>query len=268
MSESLKCDVILQGPMHDGTYDYARFYANLPTTNQVIISTWDGERVPTTDPRIKVVFSEDPANPGQNNRNRQIISTQAGLAHCTAPIVVKTRTDQHIRGNSWHTMFDYFAKNYRIEEKFLDFSGPKGAIFAIGLYRKFVFHPQDHLFFGWLEDMVMLFSLPLDTVWPRNLANPGDNAGTYSDWAHTDLRPNAYIGMHYYAKFDERIKYMVEHPQDFIVDEARFRDEALAKDAQYRDKIFKVFPILDVYWSKYGRTYPYEWGVPFTEYHA
>jgi hypothetical protein len=264
----LTMDVIMQGPIHDDTYDYAESYLIQPDVNQVVISTWDGERELPEYEKIKVIRSIDVVNPGQNNRNRQIYSTQVGIRHCTAPILVKTRTDQHIRGNSWLVMKDYFLKNYKIEEKFLDGTGPVGAIFTVGLYKKFVFHPQDHLFMAWAEDMKALFDLPFDSVYPKNMDNPGDNSGACSDWEKLDTRPNAYIGMHYYAKFDKRIQYMVKNYRDFIVDAAPCRDEALVLDAQYRDKIFKAFPKLDIWWCKYGCTYPYEWGVPFTEYHT
>ncbi|MBU8920996.1 MAG: WavE lipopolysaccharide synthesis family protein [Bacteroidales bacterium] len=266
----LTLDVILQGPIAGDTYKYAQSYLEVPDVKRVIISTWKGQPELQETDRLKVIYSDDLANPGQNNRNRQIFSTQKGLEQCSDfdTLVVKTRTDQHIRGHSWETMKRYFMANYKIEEKFLDGTGPKGAIFAIGLYTKFVFHPQDHLFMGFREDMDALFGLPLDPVLPVNIENPADNVGTYSDWAHQDLRPNAYIGMHYYARFDEHIQHMVDNFQEYIVDEAVCREEALAADKEFRDKIFKVFPPLDVWWGKHHRTYPYEWGAPFSEYHA
>jgi hypothetical protein len=264
----LTIDVILQGPIHSGTYDYAKSYLDIVDVNRVIISTWEGEQELEETDRLKVIYSPDTENPGQNNRNRQIYSTQVGLAHGQAPVVVKTRTDQHLRGNTWAIMKKYFLSNYKIEERFLDDSGPVGAIFAVGLYEKFVFHPQDHLFMGFREDIEALFSLPLDPVYPKNMANPGDNAGADSDWDYLDTRPNAYLGMYYYAKFDERIQFMVENYRDFVVDAAVHREEALELDRKYRDKIFKVFPELNIWWQKYGCTYPYSWGIPFTEYHA
>lgn len=269
---STPVDIVMQGPIHDGTFATVRDYLWYPNVNRVILSTWEGEREVPDEIRegesFRVIYSPDVENPGQNNRNRQIVSTQNGLKHCTAPIVVKTRTDQTIYSPSWDVMKTYFIDHYQIEERFLDGTGPKGAIFAIGLYKKFVFHPQDHLFMGWREDIKALFDLPLDPKWPRNLDSPGDNVGIYSDWAHTDTRPNAYLGMYYYARFDGRIAHMVENYTDYIVDAAKYRDEALALDAKYRDKIFKVFPKLSVYWEKYRVMYPYHWGVPFTEYHA
>jgi hypothetical protein len=263
-----RVDVILQGPLHSSTYEYAKSYLGFTKVDKVIISTWEGEQELEATDRLKIVYTPDVENPGQNNRNRQIVSTQAGLQCSAAPVVVKTRTDQFIRPASWPIMHDYFLNNYKITERFLDDTGPKGAIFAIGLYTKFVFHPQDHLFMGWAEDIRDLFALPLDPVYPRNMEHPGDNVGVYSDWAHTDTRPNAYLGMYYYAKFDERIQHMVDNVKDFIVDAAPNRKEALELDQKYRDKIFKAFPRLSVWWEKYGRNYPYDWGVPFTEYHA
>jgi hypothetical protein len=265
---TIPIDIILQGPIHNETFDAVQEYLAYPAINKVIVSTWQGESKLTPLDNLEVIYTPDVSNPGQNNRNRQIVSTQEGLKVSTAPVVIKSRTDQRIFSSSLDIMQIYFYTNYAIEEKFLDGSGPKGAIFAIGLYEKFVFHPQDHLFMGWREDIEALFDLPLDPKWPKNLDNPGDNVGIYSDWAHTDTRPNAYLGMHYYARFDERIAHMVEHYQDYVVDAAKYRKEALEYDKKYRDKIFKAFPKLKVYWEKYRVMYPYHWGIPFTEYHA
>jgi len=261
-------NIIMQGPISPGTYEYAQSYTTFPYLDKVIISTWEGQPTLESTDKIKVIYTPDIENPGQNNRNRQIVSTQQGLKHCTATTIIKSRSDQHIRPHALTEMYDYFMKNNQIEEQFLDESGPEGPIFVLNLYTRFVFHPEDHLFMGWQWDIRKLFDLPLDPIYPVNMENPGDNAGVYSDWAHKDTRPNAYIGMYYYARFNKRIQHMVENYKDYIVDEAPFREEALELDRKYRDKIFKAFPKLDIWWQKYNRDWPYDWTSVFTGYHA
>lgn len=261
-------DIIMQGPIHRGTEQYANSYLESSIVEKVIVSTWEGQPSLTSTDKVKVVYTPDLVNPGQNNRNRQIVSTQIGLTLCTAPIIIKSRSDQHIRPQALNKMYEYFLANCDIEEKFLNGSGPKGAIFVLNLYTRFVFHPEDHLFMGWQEDIRKLFDLRLDPIYPANMENPGDNAGVYSDWAHTDTRPNAYIGMHYYARFNKRIAEMIEDYKNYVVDEAPGREEALELDKQYRDKIFKAFPKVDIWWEKYNRDWPYDWTRVFTGYHA
>lgn len=264
----INVDIVMQGPIYGETLLYAQSYLECPHVNQVIISTWEGQPTVEASERIKVIYSKDLDNPGMGNRNRHIAGTCYGLECVTTPIVIKSRTDQHLRGHSLETMYNYFLSNYEMPFKFVDGSGPKGAIFAVGLYTQFVFHPQDHLFMGWVEDIRALYSIPLDSKIPVNINNPQDNSGAFADWAHTDTRPNTYLGMFYYAKFDTRIQQMIQDVPRFIVDEAPEREEALALDRKYRDTILKAFPTLDIWWTKYGRDYPYDWGVPFTEYHA
>lgn len=253
----------MQGPIWPQTFVDAQNYLLSPLVNKVIISTWKGEPELESKQGIQVIYSEPLVNPGMGNRNRQLYSSRVGVEKAESPIVVKTRTDQRI--DSLQTMYDYFLQNYQIEEKFLDGSGPKGAIFVVGLFSRLPFHPQDHLFWGWKEDMQILFDVPLDPVVP-NPNQVTDNSGAFTDYAHTVVRPNTYIGMHYYAKFHERIQYMVEHPEEFIVDAAPHLNVALATDRMYRDRIFKAFPRVLLWWYKHNRSYPYEWGVPYSEY--
>ena len=264
----MSIDIIMQGPVSPGTYEYAKSHAEFQYVNKVIVSTWEGQPILEPTDKIQILYTPDIENPGQNNRNRQIVSTQKGLEHSTANIIIKSRSDQHIRSHSLARMYDYFLENCPITERFLDNSGPQGAIFVLNLYTRFVFHPEDHLFMGWAPDIRALFDLPLDPIYPVNMENPGDNAGVYSDWAHVDTRPNAYIGMYYYARFNERIAEMVRDYKNYVVDEAPFREEALQLDRQYRDKIFKAFPKVDIWWQKYNRDWPYDWTRVFTGYHA
>lgn len=256
-------DIVMQGPLWPQTLVDAQRYLDSPLVNNVIISTWRGERQLAASDRIKIIYSDPLENPGMGNRNRQLFSSRVGIEHTTAPIVVKTRTDQRI--DSLQMMHDHFMQHYQIEEQFIDSTGPKGAIFVMGLYTRLPFHPQDHLFWGWSEDIKALFSAPLDPIMP-NSGQVSDNSGAFTDFTHTVIRANAYIGMFYFARFNKDIQHMIEHPQEYIVDAAPKMDAALAVDSLYRDRIFKAFPKLLLWWYKHNRNYPYEWGIPYSEY--
>jgi hypothetical protein len=268
MNEDLNIDFILQGPVSPETKETALNLLNYSRTNKVIISTWEGENIDNfIDDRILVIYNKKLINPGKNNRNRQIYSTYEGLKMCCADIAVKMRTDQRYSLETLELMYNYFINNYKIDEKFVNNLGPKGAIFTITLYANFPFHPQDHLFYGFREDLLELFNIPLDSEYPPEdmLENPTDY-GIRTDFLFTDTRPNTYIGMYYYSKFDTNIEHMVNNYREYIVDKAPRFNEAMVYDIKYKNKIFKAFPKLNVFWYKHNRPYPYEWGNIYGEY--
>lgn len=243
-------DIVMQGPIFPGTLQTARSYLEFEPVNKVIISTWVGEPPFGVMDRIEVIHSNPLPVIGLNNVSRHVHSSHVGLQQATAPLAMKTRTDQCIKPHSLSMMYDYFFNNSAVEEKFLDGTGPKGTVFTIGMYTNFVFHPEDHLFMGWREDIQAVFNIPLDTV--HNHCNP--------EFCLTHIRPNAYIGMHYFAKFDARIAEMIKDPKQFIVDGAPGRAEAIELYNKYRDRIMKPFPRIDLWWEKYKQEYPYEVG--------
>lgn len=262
-----KIDIVMQGPLCSQTYEIAKQYSQHALVNKVIISTWDTWGHIQDDGTVITIYSPEIVNPGFGNRNRQLISSKNGIKYCTADIIVKTRTDQKLESDSIHRMYDYFIANNKIDVKFIDNSGPKGAIFVLGLFTKYPFHPQDHLFWGWREDIIALFDILPDEQIP-NCNQITDNSGAYTDYTHSVTRPNTFFGMFYYAKFDTKIQEMVIDYKTYIVDAAPKIQEALAIDAQYRDIIFKAFPKIKLWWYKHNRDYPYDWGAPYSEYHS
>lgn len=260
----LTLDIVMQGPIWSKTYETAEAYVALDFVNKVYISTWADQSIQSNNDRIEIILSPKLPNPGRGNRNNQIYSTRVGLDRCTADLAMKTRTDQNIYAASMQKMHKYFETHNAIDKKFLDGSGPKGAIFTIGLYSGYVFHPQDHLYYGYREDMQKLFSLPLEDKVPDNLNDAKEYSG--ARFTHEDSRANAYIGMHYYALFDERIQYMVKNYQEFVVDLAVHKAEAFEREALYKDIIFKAFPPIDLWWEKFQKEYPYAEGKGYSEY--
>lgn len=266
----LTIDFVLQGPIWNQTIGTAEKLLKFEPIKNVIISTWEGDKLITSNnDNIRIIYNKKLKNPGKHNRNRQIFSSFEGIKMCSSDIVVKMRTDQEISQDSLELMYNFFKENYQIDEKFTDGTGPKGAIFTITLYKNFPFHPQDHLFWGFREDMINLFNIPLDSEYPPDdmMDNPTDY-GLRSDFNYTDTRPNSYIGMYYYSKFDDKIKEMVLDYKNFIVDKAPNFNIAMEYDKKYINKIFKSFPRLNIFWYKHNRYYPYEWGVGYGEYHS
>ena len=71
---------------------------------KIIVSTWKGAEIPSGLVVDDIVFSEDPGalpplkltDDKPNNANRQLLSTQAGLAAVTTPYAVKLRSDCYL----------------------------------------------------------------------------------------------------------------------------------------------------------------------------
>lgn len=81
---------------------------------KIIISTWKGTEIPPGISSKNILFLDDPGplaplkltDAKVNNVNRQLVSTQAGLAAVTTPYAVKLRTDCYLE----HAGFlDYFT---------------------------------------------------------------------------------------------------------------------------------------------------------------
>ena len=109
------------------TRDGDSFIHNIRSTRRVlpgariILSTWEGTEIPANLAVDAVVFSKDPGglaplkldDDKANNVNRQLLSTQAGLAVVTTPYAVKIRTDCALR----HAGFlDFYAEQLKRDE--------------------------------------------------------------------------------------------------------------------------------------------------------
>lgn len=85
---------------------------------RIVVSTWKGTEIPPGLAADDIVFSDDPGalpplkfiDNKANNANRQLVSTQAGLAAVRTPYAVKLRSDCYLE----HAGFlDYFAEQIR-----------------------------------------------------------------------------------------------------------------------------------------------------------
>jgi hypothetical protein len=85
---------------------------------KILVSTWKGAEIPPDLQADEIIFTEDPGSLAPlkltddkpNNLNRQLVSTQAGLAAVTTPYAVKMRTDCFLE----HAGFlDYYAEQLK-----------------------------------------------------------------------------------------------------------------------------------------------------------
>ena len=143
---------------------------NFPASS-IILTTWKGHDASSLI-FDELVYSEDPgffyysdrAGERQNNVNRQIVSTLAGLQRVQTEYVFKIRTDFNITGDD----FLQFWNKFPLSDPAYKIFGNK--ILACSYFSRnpssrmrFPFHPSDLAFFGRTADLIRLFDVPLMT---------------------------------------------------------------------------------------------------------
>jgi hypothetical protein len=94
--------IVMQGPvMHD--YDFTnetiKIYKNHFQDTSIILSTWEGEKIPSDCKADEIILSKKPDYPGYWNINLQIESSKNGMnlaKDLGFEYAVKTRTDQRM----------------------------------------------------------------------------------------------------------------------------------------------------------------------------
>jgi hypothetical protein len=250
-------EIVLQGPLYPNTINVANHYLQLDFVEKIIISTWKPEQDFNFE-NIEFVFSEEPYNESPGNMNLQIVSSLNGLLKTKSDIVAKMRGDQKISLESMIRLHNFFVQNNNNEIKYYDSSGPVGPIFVIGMNSIFPFHPQDHVFWGHREDVVKLFELPLMTPEIWRVGND----------FKVELRDAIYLGAHYYKHFNPIVQNYIDDHKKYLTDAAPMRNEAMNTYNEIRDKVFKVFPRIDMWWEKYNCSYLYDGYSKQGEYYA
>jgi len=244
-------DIIVQGPYDDFTGIVAESYLKLPFVNNIVISCWGGNVVGKSifdNPRVSVVFNKHPFQNGTDNRNLQIVSSLGGVKKATTKHAAKMRADQLYSYDSMMKMYDYYITNQR-----------QHLLFVAGMYPSLCFHPRDHIFWGEIQDLTRLFELPLEFngLTERVRIDKFYLANYYAYFT----RVETYIGAHYCAEFDERIKHMLIQPEKYLYDGAPLWHDAYNISQEVTSKFFKSFPRtgIDLVWPKKGwERYPYE----------
>ena len=156
----------------------------------------------------------------------------------------------------------YFYQKYKDRKKsfYYDHQKPKNRICVAGNFAEFSFHPRDHLFWGNTQDLIDLFSLPLDT-WAITDKIKYIQPEDYSLYYEYFIRSETYIGAHYLANFDRTINYYLLDPKKYLYDNSECYQETKLLSDELTPQIFKSFPRegIDLEWKKYNwKTYPYK----------
>jgi hypothetical protein len=238
--------------------DTAKYYLELPFVNKVIISTWDDEPINQYNENgIEVIKSNKPVN-GVGNMNYQIVSSFEGIKKTESKLVAKMRSDQIIHKDSMNYLNNFITDNIDDTDlMYSDGSKRKGNVFVIGMNKIFPFHPQDHIFWGYREDVYRVFDIPL---------KPARMKRDTADFTK-EVRCNIYLGAMYFKQFYPEVEKYIDNFEDYLVDNPKKLD-ALILSEKTRDKVFKVLPKFSMFWEKYKwDAYPYSWYGSMGEYY-
>ena len=253
-------NVLIQGGLYEKfTEAVAHEYAKYSLVDKVVISTWEGEDIDTNSiksDKITIVKSKMPDNHGPGNMNLQLVSSRNGLKHCDDGLIMKTRSDQHLYERSMQIWMDYFKKNEIGNTlQYADGEKQRSKIFLVGNNKNHPFHPQDHFFWGYKQDLHRLLNIPL---WDAPAWTWRDAPIDFSK----RLRPNIYIGMNYYKQFFPEIEKYELDKEKYLLDGAPLYQETMDFYTPIRDSIFLPMPRIDMWWVKQnsGYWYTYEKG--------
>lgn len=237
-----KVDIVVQGGIWPTTKHTVETYLEIPFVNNVIVSTWEHEVDKTNFGASKFVYSSPPEKDGGGNLNYQIISSRNGLKECVTDVVVKMRSDQTIPIEEMVKMKEFYEKNTNGHD-----------VFVLGLMGlelpSHPYHPQDHVFWGKIEEVEEIFDIPLSDWTPYK----PNGAEDFSK----NMRSPIYLGAHKYARISEIAKRHLEDPCEYLFDNAPKRNEAFNEYAKIREECFKSFPPINLDWHKFNQGYPY-----------
>ena len=277
-----KIDIVLQGPYNnDFVNEIALHYLALAFVNNIIISHHTSDtKERLLHKNIKFITTDKVKPIGSGNENLQIVSSLAGIKATSTKFIVKMRNDQKYTLDSMKTMYDFYNQN---SERKLSFTGdtskPYNRICVAGNFLHLPFHPRDHIFWGNKNDLIDLFSLPLDNydIYQR-LDNRDDDIVDVikkkgANWILTDpnrlpsevvmnnnlswifyeqppeenysmqlIRTEARIGLNYIAKFSPKVNMFLSNPKEYVHDGAPNYNEAVNISTDLTPKIFKSFP--------------------------
>ena len=170
LEQSHSFAIVLQGPIcikDEMTYNTVRFYKQTYPYANIIISTWVDEAEENVKRLAElgtiIVRNEKPSNNGFWNVNYQIVSSLAGIKKAQelgCEFAVKTRTDQRVcKPFIFDTMLSTIQLFPSVSEK------QRGRIVTLSMWGGGMFSPyytSDFLYLGHTEDLIRLFSVPLD----------------------------------------------------------------------------------------------------------
>jgi len=96
--------ILMQGGISEWTADIVQEYKNNFPNAEIMISTWDDEKI--DDIQCEIIKTKPPSETDYNpNINHQIIGAQMGLQKMKSSIIMKCRTDQFIHNRNIFKLF-------------------------------------------------------------------------------------------------------------------------------------------------------------------
>jgi len=247
-----KIDIIIQGGMWSGTLKTANQYADHENVNKVILSTWEGSSF-LDGPKhesVKIILNKKPDYVGPGNLNLHLLSSRNGLNECDTEVVLKIRSDERMSHGGISKWISFFEKNDNDDTvHYLNGERQRSRIGVVATNINFPYHPQDHVFIGYKEDLSKLFNMPFSRE-PPLMPEPIDFSIRTSH-----LRNPIYIGANYYSLFFEESKKHLDDWKKYLLDEAPLHHEAMEFYLRNRTKIFMPLPRIDMWWEKFNTQY-------------
>ena len=205
LEQSHSFAIVLQGPIcikDEMTYNTVRFYKQTYPYANIIISTWVDEAEENVKRLAElgtiIVRNEKPSNNGFWNVNYQIVSSLAGIKKAQelgCEFAVKTRTDQRVcKPFIFDTMLSSTQLFPSVSEKQRSRIATLDG-FGCGMF--FPYHTCDFLYLGYTEDLIQLFSIPLDLRVDDMNIRRNLNYLTRHQLSEQMLPPEIYIMKHY-----------------------------------------------------------------------
>lgn len=204
LDQSHSFAIIMQGPLckkDDMTINTILFYKKTYPFAKIIVSTWNDEAKEDLN-RIAelgaiVVTSDKPSNSGFMNVNMQLVNSLAGVKKAKeigCEFAVKTRTDQRVcKPFIFDTMISAIklfpgGKNQR--GRMVVLGRPDGGMFV-------PYHPCDFLYLSYTDDLLKLFSAPLEQRPYNEKLQKAISSLSRSELSRQMLTPEIYIFKHY-----------------------------------------------------------------------
>lgn len=282
MTPSQDITVVVQGNIRDETAAALLSVRRLLPRAHVVLSTYEDERLASVHGLAdEVVKSRDPGTlPGftlsreadPSNLNRQLVSTQAGLARVRMPYTLKLRSDCLLESDAFRRIFDNV---HRVD--------PQGNRLLVSTFFTrhprglacYPFHVSDWFVFGRTERVRALWDVPLmslsDATWFEHHRHKLRSTATAKRF-RARYSPEQYVGVHFARRMgyvcpefldDTSVKHIDEYirflSREFIVAEPRHlgirlpKYDSLSKSLYLRIDCVAMSDWLDFFRSEVGQ---------------
>ena len=239
--------ILVQGKVVNESQHILKQLREIMPNAEIILSTWECSNITDLD-YDKIIFNSDPdavycdeVTGTLNNVNRQLISTQTGLAATTRPFILKTRTDILIHNSDF---LEYFGRYDDVPSTYF-----RNRLLICNYYTRnprvfdTCFHPSDWIVFGRAEDVRAYYeSIPLMGSEEGNWFRTREKASTFFTNYLCRFTPEQHIFLNFLRQHSE-------------VDCQCYYDHRKALVEQTERAFAECFVVLD-YQKQLGITFP------------